>query len=131
VKEYFVTSNPFDDTLAFDGVIGPLDRLDETSPFSRPDDVPIRISVTGDGASDPKAMGLAEDIAMLVQEFVQHWAPSDEQRSRAAESAPGDTNVDVEIALHGVELDPKARKELHRLIRELVRERTTGEAEAK
>jgi hypothetical protein len=131
MKERLVTSNPFDETLALDGVVGPLDCLEETSPFARPDDVPIRISVAGDGPSGPNAMGLAEDLALLAREFVQRRAPSGEQRSRAAEPAPADTDGEVEIALHGVELDPEAKKELHRLIRELVRERTAGGEEAK
>jgi hypothetical protein len=131
MKERLVTGNPFDEILALDGVVGPLDRLEETSPFARPDDVPIRIFVAGDGISDPNAMGLAEDLALLAREFVRRRAPSGEQRSRAAEPAPADTDGEVEIALHGVELDPEAMKELHRLMRELVRERTAGAEEAK
>jgi hypothetical protein len=117
--------------IGLDGVVGPFDRLEHTSPFARPDDVPIRISVTGDGTSDPNAMGLAEDLALLAREFVRRGAPSGEQRSCVAEPAPADMDGEVEIALHGVELDPEAMKELHRLMRELVGERTAGAKETK
>jgi hypothetical protein len=64
-------------------------------------------------------MGLAEDLTLLVQAFIRR--PASEVQSR--QPAPPDRDDDIQIALHGLDLDPHAEAELHGHIRKLVRDR--------
>jgi hypothetical protein len=69
-------------------------------------------------------MGLAEDLSLLVQRFIQSPPPS--AREKASATPPSGQHGDIEIALHGLNLDPDQEAQLHHLIRELVHERIAG-----
>jgi hypothetical protein len=106
-----------------DATVGSLDHLEEAVPFASAADVPVRISITGDAASDPAAMGLAEDLSLLIQGFMQRPAPAAQERTRTEAPRVSGPDVDIQIALHGLQLDPETEDELQHLIRELVRDR--------
>ena len=111
---------PPDEAIPLDGTVGSLADVEETAPFGRAS-VPV-VSVTGDGVADPAAMGLAEDLGVLVQAFIRR--PSEvQEKGRSRPPAPPDPDDDIQIALHGLDLDPDAEAELHGHIRKLVRDR--------
>jgi hypothetical protein len=77
------------------------------------------VKVTADGIPDPV---LADDLRLLINEFVQ----STGERREPGVSHP-DTPGDIRIATHGLKLDPARLQELHRLMRERVREHMAHE----
>jgi len=116
---------PSDELIRVDATIGNFGELAETDPDSRAQRL-LRVAVFGDEVSDSGTMGLADDVRLLVQGFVrdpdsgeQHGRSSDPTRS----SNPG---LDIQIALHGLGLDPGAERELHGLIQALLHERVAS-----
>jgi hypothetical protein len=120
---------PSDKAIPVDGRVGRFSDLEETAAPATASDTRVRIFVSGDGVSRPGAMGLDEDLRLLVQAFVQGSRSSD-RRTTPATSA-SDAHGNIEIALHGLNLAPEEEGELHRLIRDLVRKRTAGKEAAK
>jgi hypothetical protein len=118
-----VADSPADEAIPLDATVGSLDQLDVVAPFASAADVPVRVSITGDAVPDPAAMGLAEDVSLLIEGFMQRRASAAQGRSRTeAVRVPGPA-IDIRFALHGLQLDPEAEDELHHLIRGLVRDR--------
>ena len=68
-------------------------------------------------------MGLAEDVSLLIQGFMQRQASADQGRTRTEAPRVSGPDVDIQIAIPGLHLDPEAEDELHQAIRELVRDR--------
>ncbi len=83
----------------------------------------LRVAVFVDGVSDADAMGLADDVRLLLDAFVRDPASVERERSAAAPAADADPDRNVEIALHGLNFGPEDERVLHRLIRGLVAER--------
>lgn len=108
-----------DNSIPLDGTIGGLDNLEAPARFSSPDESPLRVFVSGDAVSEPGAMGLAEDVGLLVQEFLR----ARESGAKQSEPAPSEPRADIDIALHGLNLDRDEEAHLHHLIRKLVGER--------
>ena len=117
-----MADSPSDEATPLDATVGSLDQVEE-APFASAPDVPVRISLTGDAVSDPAAMGLAEDLSLLIQGFMQRPASAAKERTRTEAPRGSGPDIDVQIALHGLQLDPEAEDELHQMIRELVRDR--------
>ncbi len=117
-----MADSPSDEAMPLDGTVGSLDHLEEAAPFASAADVPVRISLTGDGVSDAAAMGLAEDLGLLVQGFMQRRASARETVRTQAPRVSG-ADDEIAIALHGLQLDQEAEDELHQTIRALVRDR--------
>ncbi|MGZ3288640.1 MAG: hypothetical protein ACXU87_11435 [Xanthobacteraceae bacterium] len=119
----------FPSDVRLDATVGNFAELGETDPNAR-DQPFLRVAVFGDEVSDSGTMGLADDVRLLVQAFirdpaafVQDQGPSDPTRS-------SDRDLDIQIAVHGLNLDPDADRKLHGLIRALVQERVvSGETE--
>jgi hypothetical protein len=120
-----------DEAIPLDGTVGSFDQLEAKVPFATSEDVPIRISVAGDAVSDPAAMGLAEDLALLVDGFMRRRASATEEKTRTQAPRDSGADSDIQVALHGLQLDSGAEQELHHLIREFVRERIAPREAAK
>jgi hypothetical protein len=120
---------PHDKAIQLSGTVGSSARVKEPALFGSPGKSPLAVFVSGHAPSDPGAMGLAEDIQLLIQAFIQ--SPASADRQRAQTSPATDEHGDIEIALHGLKLDPDREAELHRRIRELVRKRLTAGATKK
>jgi hypothetical protein len=74
------------------------------------------VSASGDGISDPAL--LADDLRLLVAQFLHR---AGEQRMAPPPHAPNpEAGNDIEISLHGLNLNPAEQRELHRFIRERV-----------
>jgi hypothetical protein len=115
---------PLDDAVPLDGVVGSLaDESAGTAPFSSPHDVPIRLAVSGDAVADAGAVLLAQDLTLLVQNFRSNPSTGADQEERAPSPAE---HADVEIALHGLNLDADQEARLRQLIRRVVQERAPG-----
>ena len=110
---------PFGEEL--DGTVGSLAPLEEPAPSGRPGKSPLGIFVSGDALSNRGAMGLAGEIGLLIQGFIHSPASTTKRRRRHP-----DPRDDIEVALHGLKLDPDREAELHHRIRELVRQRLVG-----
>jgi hypothetical protein len=120
-----VADFPSDKAIALDGTVGRFSDLKATAAT----DPRARVFVSGDGMSGLGAMGLDEDLRLLIQAFVQGSRCDDRKTPQATPAS--DAQGDIEIALHGLNLAPKEEAELHRLIRALVRERLAGKEAAK
>lgn len=83
----------------------------------------LRVAVFVDGGSGADAMGLADDVRLLLDAFVRDPASFERERSATAPAADADPDRNVEIALHGLNFAPEDERVLHRLIRGLVAER--------
>ena len=118
-----MADSPSDGAIPLDATVGSLDHLEEAAPFASAADVPVRISLTGDAVSDPAAMGLAEDLGLLIHGFMHRPASAAQEGTRTEVPRVSGPDVDIQIALHGLQLDPEAEDVLHDLIRELVRDR--------
>jgi hypothetical protein len=122
-----VADAPSDEAAPLDATVGSLDQLEEAAPFASAADVRVRVSITGDAVPDPAAMGLAEDVSLLIQGFMQRPASAAQERTRTEAPRVSGPDVDIQIAIHGLQLDPEAEDELHQTIRELLRERVARE----
>jgi hypothetical protein len=124
-----VTDFPTDKGIPLDGTVGSLSDLDETAAPATSEISRIRIFMSGDGVFYPGAMGLEEDLRLLVQAFLHGSRSWDRDATR--EKSASDAYGDIQIALHGLKLAPEEERELHHLVRELVRERLAGKEATK
>lgn len=100
--------------LPLDGMVGNVDDLVEAPPIG---EGVLQVFVSGDGVSGSDAVGLARDLEQLVQEFVRRPGSIGAERTRVPETPSSGEDEDLDIALHGLGLDPDAETELHHLIR--------------
>ena len=113
---------PSDEALRLDGTIGTFaDDAKEAS--TAIDQRFLRVAVFGDDVSDTDAIGLADDVRLLVQAFIHDHALTERETPPTVPIPGADPDEDVEIALHGLGLGRAEEDKLHRLIRDLVRER--------
>ena len=118
-----------DKAFPLDGRVGRFSDLEEIAAPATANDSRLRVFVSGDGVSDPGAMGLDEDLRLLVQAFIQGSRSSDRKTTPATSAS--DAHGDIEIALHGLNLAAEEECELHQLIRELVRGRVASKEATK
>jgi hypothetical protein len=115
-----------------DGMVGRPPGLTISAPAAATpptaNDLQTRVFISGAGASDPNAMGLDEDVRMLVDAFVLRARSGAGQASAAAPASHG--HGGVRIALHGLNLTADQQNELRRLILELVAKRAAGDGAA-
>jgi hypothetical protein len=124
-----VTDCPTEQGVPLDGMVGGMTNYDVTSTSAMTDTSRIRVFVSGAGVSEPGAMGLDEDLRLLVQAFIRGSHCSDE--GMAAETSASSAGEDIKIALHGLNLAPEQERELKQLIRELVRKRVANKGAIK
>jgi hypothetical protein len=111
-----------DEAMPLDAIVGGFEDIRREAPIAEDPEV-LRVEVFVDGVSDADAMGLADDVRLLLDAFVRDPASVERERSAAAPAPDADPDGDVEIALHGLNLAPEDERVLHRLIRGLVAER--------
>lgn len=111
-----------DEARALDAIVGSFDDVRKEAPIAE-DPVVHHVVVFVDGVSDADAMGLADDVSLLIEAFVRDPASFDRETPAAAPTPDADPDGDLDIALHGLNLGPEDQRALHRLIRDLVRER--------
>jgi hypothetical protein len=111
-----------DEATPLDAIVGGFENLGKEAPIAEDPGV-FRIPVFVKGLSDADAMGLADDVRLLLDAFVRDPASVERERSAAAAAPDADPEEDVGIALHGLNLGPEDERVLHRLIRGLVAER--------
>jgi hypothetical protein len=111
-----------DGAMPLDAIVGGFEDIRREAPIAEDPEV-LRVEVFVDGVSDADAMGLADDVRLLLDAFVRDPVSVERERSAAAPAPDADPDGDVEIALHGLNLAPEDERVLHRLIRGLVAER--------
>jgi hypothetical protein len=119
------------ENVPLDGTVGGLAGCEEGPPFRPRAGFPVLVSVGGAAGADPRSDGLAEDIRLLVQAFVLD--SESVRRSEACQKTVEDCDLpgDIEIALHGLPLEPDAKVELQQQIEGLVRQRFVASKGAK
>ncbi|HZA41062.1 MAG TPA: hypothetical protein VFA00_10600 [Actinomycetota bacterium] len=113
-----------------DGTVGGVGWGDE-APRSPTADLPVLVFVGGAAEEDPRAVGLVEDVRLLIHAFLLD--PDSVRTSQACadiQDAP-DASGDIEIAIHGLTLEPDAEAELHERIQGLVRQRFLPDEETR
>jgi hypothetical protein len=113
-----------DEAMPLDAIVGGFEDIRKEAPIAEDPEV-LRVEVFVDGVSDADAMGLADDVRLLIDAFVRDPASVERERSAAAPAPNADPDRDVGIALHGLNLGPEDERVLHSLIRGLVAERRT------
>jgi hypothetical protein len=111
-----------DEAIPLDATVGGFEDKGWEAPTAEDPEV-VRVEVFVDGVSDADAMGLADDVRLLLDAFVRDPVSVERERSAAAPASDADPGGDVGIALHGLNLGPEDERVLHRLIRGLVAER--------
>lgn len=106
----------FDEALGLDAIVGSYD-VRKQPPIAE-DPVVHHVAVFVDGVSDADAMGLSDDVGLLIEAFVRDPAAFDRGTPPAAPTP--DPDGDLAIALHGLNLGPEDERALQRLIRDLV-----------
>jgi hypothetical protein len=110
---------PSDADIPLDGTVGSLEPLEEPVLIAGQERV-LRVFVSGDEVNDARAVGLAEDLRLLVQRFINGVTM---ERERPSATPPSARHGDVKIYLHGLRLDPAEEAELRHLMWKLVRDR--------
>ena len=108
--------------ILVNGTVGTLSELGETSAPVTAVNPGIRVFLSGKGVSG--AIGLDEDLRLLVQGFIQRSHSREEKTS--PDTPVSERDGKINIALHGLNLAPGEERELHHLIRELVHKRVAG-----
>jgi hypothetical protein len=111
-----------DEAMPLDAIVGGFEDIPKEAPIAEDPEV-LRVEVFVDGVSDADAMGLADDVRLLIDAFVRDPASVVRKRSAAPPAPDADPDGDLGIALHGLNLGPEDERVLHRLIRGLVAER--------
>jgi hypothetical protein len=111
-----------DEAMPLDGIVGAFKDICKRAQTAKDPQV-LRVPVFVDGFSGADAMGLADDVRLLLDAFVRDPASVERERSAAAPAADADSDRNVEIALHGLNFSPEDERVLHRLIQGLVAER--------
>ena len=117
------------DNLIPDGTVGSISRLEEAPPIVAPEGLPILVSLGGDTAALADAMSLTSDITFLVKTYRRLSKSEKHERPASCAQAPGEA-PEIEIAIHGLELEPDVEAELRERIRDLVRSRLSLEKES-
>jgi hypothetical protein len=124
-----VAEFPSDEATPLDGTIGSLADLGKEAPTVAEQSF-LRVAVFGDAVSETNSIGLADDVRVLVQAFVRDRESTEREAPPAAPTPSFEPDEDIEIAIHGLGLDRDEEDKLHRLIRDLIRERLSrGETE--
>ena len=113
-----MTGFPSDEAIPLDGTVGALGDEVEAVPFGGAE-VELRVHIAGEAVTDPTAMGLADDLGLLVEAFMRRRPDLQEQ----ARSAPPEPDDEIQVALHGLGLEPDAEQDLQRRVQQLVRNR--------
>jgi hypothetical protein len=123
---YFMLGSPFTHA-ALDGVVGGVTHPDESPFFSKPTENTIMVFVGGEASGDPRMLSLADDITFLVHMFLE--LSTSARRAATGEDAQEmpENHPDIQIAIHGLELDRRSELELRRRILEMVRLRLSSE----
>ena len=79
--------------IPLDGKVGSLSQLDKTVGPAPTGSSQIQVFVSGDAASDTRALGLQEDLRLLVQGFVHRSRSSD--RKTAADTSASSEDGDI------------------------------------
>jgi len=87
-------------------------------------DLRLCVFISGAGSSDPDAVGLDEDIRLLVNDYVRRAPASTTQPKKPAPASQGPG--DVHIALHGLNLTAEQASELRQLISDLIAKRAAS-----
>jgi hypothetical protein len=87
-------------------------------------DLRLCVFISGAGSSDPDAVGLDEDIRLLVNDYVRRAPASTTQPKTPAPASQ--VQGDVHIALHGLNLTAEQASELRQLISDLIAKRAAG-----
>lgn len=111
-----------DEDMPLDAIVGGFKGIRKGPQIAEDPDI-FRVAVFVNGFSGADAMGLADDVRLLLDGFVRDPASVERERSAAAPAADADPDRNVEIALHGLNFGPEDERVLHRLIRCLVAER--------
>ena len=82
-----VADSPFDEAVPLDGMVGSLSDPEEAPPMWKPEGF-LRVSVSGDAVSGSHAMGLAEDLELLVHSLVQRPASIAVAQTEVCETSP-------------------------------------------
>ena len=77
--------SPFDEAVPLDGTVGSLSDPEEAPPMWNPEGF-LRVSVSGDAVPGSHAMGLAEDLELLVEALVQRPTSIGGQTTEVRES---------------------------------------------
>jgi hypothetical protein len=109
-----MADSPFDEATPLDGMVGSFEDLQEAPPIATG---VLQVFVSGGAVSGSRAIGLAEDLERLVHAFLERPASIGAEKSRVPEKPPAGEDEEIAIAFHGLELEPDAEAELHRLMR--------------
>jgi hypothetical protein len=124
-----MTNSPTYKGKPLDGTVGTVSVPDDTAAPVTTHKSQIRVFVSGDGVSDPGAVGLDEDLRLLIQGFIHRSRSGD--RKTSPDTLTSDEDGGIKIGLHGLNLAKEQESELHHLIRELIRKRVAGEGGTK
>lgn len=116
---------PFDEAIPLNGTVGSFTDLAQGAPIAEARPV-LRVAVFGDVVSDSNAMGLADDISLIVHACLHDLASVERQTPPTASAPSSDPDADIQIAVHGLNLDRESEHKLQGLIRALVRDRVAG-----
>jgi hypothetical protein len=122
---------PFDPAIPLDGTIGTFFTQPVKQAPAAADQRVLHVALFGDVASDGEPMGLADDLTLLVHTFIRDRASVERETSPTAPAPSSGPHPDIEIALHGLEVNPEEEHKLHRLICDVVRDRVAGEGTSK
>jgi hypothetical protein len=91
----------------------------------------LRVVISGDGVGGPVAMGLAEDVEVLITGFIRRSAAATPATSHSAvpshESDDDSDDSEISLSLHGLGLDADAERDLRRRVLAMVRNRLASE----
>lgn len=118
-----MADSPFDEATPLDGMVGSFEDLQEAPPIATG---VLQVFVSGEAVSGSRAMGFAKELEQLVHEFVRRPDSIGAERTRVPETPSAGEDEEIQIALHGLALEPDAESELHHLIRGRVLEYLAG-----
>ena len=114
------TATPVEAAI-LDGTVGGFAELDASASAAGPDPTSIHVTISGP-TTDLETAALATDLGLLLRRVLNGPPPGPEETAAppSARALPDG----VEIAVHGLGLEPEHEAHVHRLLRAHLAERT-------
>jgi hypothetical protein len=128
-----VNGFPSPESIPVDGLVGTL-ADNPVGPSLGRVEPQLRVVISGDGVGGPVAMGLAEDVEVLITGFIRRSAAATPATSHSAvpshesdDDSDDSDDSEISLSLHGLGLDADAERDLRRRVLAMVRNRLASE----
>jgi hypothetical protein len=119
---------PFEDASELDGIVGSVEGVAGSPPPASSTAGEVHVTISGDDVSGLAAQALAHDLEHVIRAFHGNASTGDHDLVPHLADLPSRRERDINIALHGLRLDPDAEGALRDLVSKYLEAGTNPES---